>query len=65
MSAYKICKLLIQLGRTDGLQAKVNMFYACGQLTDARCKSNQHRLDDVERRQELAPIEFGGTMEKV
>lgn len=34
MSAYKICKLLIQLGRADGLQAKVNMFYACSQLTD-------------------------------
>lgn len=34
MSAYNICKLLIQLGRTTGLQAKVNMFYACGQLTD-------------------------------
>lgn len=32
---------------------------------DARCKSNQHRLDDVDRRQKLAPIEFGGTMEKV
>jgi len=34
MSAYKICKLLISIGRTTGLQAKVNMFYACGQLTD-------------------------------
>lgn len=31
---------------------------------DARCKSNQHCLDDVDRRQELVPIEFGGTMEK-
>ena len=34
MSAYSICKLLITLGRTDGLQEKVNMFYACGQVTD-------------------------------
>ena len=34
MSAYNICKLLISLSRTAGLQAKVNMFYACGQLTD-------------------------------
>lgn len=34
MSAYSICKLLITLGRTTGLQEKVNMFYACGQLTD-------------------------------
>jgi hypothetical protein len=34
MSAYAICKLLIKLGRTDGLQTKVNMFYACNQLTD-------------------------------
>lgn len=25
----------------------------------------ERRLDDVERRQELVPIEFGGTMEKV
>lgn len=24
----------------------------------------EHRLDDVERRQELVPIEFGGTMKK-
>lgn len=34
MSAYNICKLLIKLGRTDGLQAKVDMFYACGRLSD-------------------------------
>jgi hypothetical protein len=34
MSAYKICKLLISIGRTSGLQTKVNMFYACSQLTD-------------------------------
>lgn len=34
MSAYNICKLLIKLGRTAGLQTKVNMFYACSQLTD-------------------------------
>ena len=34
MSAYKICKLLISIGRTVGLQTKVNMFYACNQLTD-------------------------------
>ena len=34
MSAYSICKLLITLGRTTGLQEKVNTFYACGQLTD-------------------------------
>jgi len=34
MSAYSICKLLITLGRTTGLQEKVNMFYSCGQLTD-------------------------------
>lgn len=34
MSAYAICKLLIKLGRTAGLQTKVNMFYACSQLTD-------------------------------
>ena len=34
MSAYNIVKLLIKLGRTTGLQAKVNMFYACGQLSD-------------------------------
>jgi hypothetical protein len=34
MSAYKICKLLISIGRTAGLQTKVNMFYACNQLTD-------------------------------
>lgn len=34
MSAYAICKLLIKLGRTTGLQTKVNMFYACNQLTD-------------------------------
>ena len=34
MSAYNIVKLLIKLGRTAGLQAKVNMFYACGQLSD-------------------------------
>lgn len=34
MSACSICKLLIKLGRVDGLQTKVNMFYACGQLTD-------------------------------
>lgn len=34
MSAYAICKLLIRLGRTAGLQEKVNMFFACGQLTD-------------------------------
>ena len=34
MSAYKICKLLISIGRTVGLQTKVNMFYACSQLTD-------------------------------
>ena len=34
MSAYNICKLLIKLGRTDGLQTKVDMFYACGRLAD-------------------------------
>lgn len=34
MSAYAICNLLIKFGRTDGLQAKINMFYACNQLTD-------------------------------
>jgi len=34
MSAYNICKLLIRLDRTVGLQDKVNMFYSCGQLTD-------------------------------
>jgi hypothetical protein len=34
MSAYNICKLLISLARTSGLQGKVNMFYSCGQLTD-------------------------------
>lgn len=34
MSAYNICNLLIKMGRTDGLQTKVNMFYACGQLTN-------------------------------
>ena len=34
MSAYNICKLLISRGRTAGLQEKVNMFYACGQVTD-------------------------------
>ncbi len=34
MSAYSICKLLITLGSTTGLKEKVNMFYACGQLTD-------------------------------
>ena len=34
MSAYAICNLLIKLGRTTGLQTKVNMFYACNQLTD-------------------------------
>ncbi|BAK99023.1 hypothetical protein OBV_18250 [Oscillibacter valericigenes Sjm18-20] len=34
MSAYSICNLLIKLGRTTGLQEKVNMFYACGQVTD-------------------------------
>jgi hypothetical protein len=34
MSAYNICKLLINLGRTDGLQDKINTFYSCGQLTD-------------------------------
>lgn len=34
MSAYNICKLLIKLGRTGGLQSKVDMFYACGRLTD-------------------------------
>lgn len=34
MSAYNICKLLIKYGRTTGLQEKVNMFYACNQLTD-------------------------------
>ena len=34
MSAYNICKLLISLGRTAGLQDKVNMFYACSQLTN-------------------------------
>ena len=34
MSAYAICKLLIKYGRTTGLQTKVNMFYACNQLTD-------------------------------
>ena len=34
MSAYAICNLLIKLDRTTGLQTKVNMFYACSQLTD-------------------------------
>ena len=34
MSAYNICKLLIQFNRTTGLQDKVNVFFACGQLTD-------------------------------
>lgn len=34
MSANAICKLLIRLDRTAGLQEKVNMFFACGQLTD-------------------------------
>ena len=34
MNAYSICKILIALGRTTGLQEKVNMFYACGQVTD-------------------------------
>lgn len=34
MSAYNICKLLIKYGRTAGLQEKVDMFYACGRVTD-------------------------------
>lgn len=34
MSAYNICKLLIKFNRTTGLQDKVNVFYACSQLTD-------------------------------
>lgn len=34
MSVYSICKLLIKLGRTAGLQDKVNTFHSCGQLTD-------------------------------
>lgn len=29
-----------------------------------QCGHNQSRLDDVKRRQNLVPIEFGGTMEK-
>ena len=34
MTAYNLVSLLISMNRTTGLQAKVNVFYACGQLTD-------------------------------
>lgn len=33
MNAYQIIKLLIKFNRTQGLQEKVNIFFACNQLT--------------------------------
>lgn len=36
MSAYAICSLLIKPGRTDGLQIRADMLYACGRLKDKR-----------------------------
>lgn len=31
---YRMCKRLIELGRTDGLEEKIDVFYAAGKLTD-------------------------------
>ena len=31
---YRMCKRLIELGRTDGLEEKIDVFYAAGKLTE-------------------------------
>lgn len=31
---YRTLKRLIEIGRTDGLEAKIDVFYAAGKLTD-------------------------------
>lgn len=31
---YRTLKRLIELGRTDGLETKIDVFYAAGKLTD-------------------------------
>lgn len=31
---YRTLKRLIELGRTDGLETKLDVFYAAGKLTD-------------------------------
>lgn len=36
MNMYILCKALIAHGRTEGLLAKVNAFYAVGDLTQAQ-----------------------------
>jgi hypothetical protein len=30
---YKLCKKLIELGRTEGLADKIDVYYAAGRLT--------------------------------
>ena len=33
MMTYKLCKKLIELGRTEGLADKIDVYYAAGRLT--------------------------------
>lgn len=36
MNTYDLCKLLIERGRTDGLQIKLDLFFALDRLTESQ-----------------------------
>jgi hypothetical protein len=45
MSIYNILKRMIELGRTEGLAEKINVFYAADQLTEAQYVELMKMLD--------------------
>ncbi len=36
MNTYQMCLLLIERGRTEGLQTKLDLFYALDRITEAQ-----------------------------
>lgn len=48
MSIYNILKRMIELGKTEGLAEKINVFYAADQLTEPQYLELMRMLDGGE-----------------
>lgn len=44
MELYNVCARLIERGKTDGLQRKLDVFYAVGSLTEDKYKELSAKL---------------------
>lgn len=52
-TTYNLCLKLINLGKTDGLMDKVDVYYLAGRITEEEYKDLAERLNPVD----LEPVE--------